>query len=258
MFIFKKFVSRFLFPFPLGLEFLAIGLYLHVFTTRKKAGIGFLFTGFFWLLLISTDPLPSALLTGLESRFPPFNPVVYAEHHRASLPSYVAVLGGGSYDDFDLPLSSRLSEASLARLSEGVIIAKTLGAKMVFAAGNVCDQRETEAEVMSQISVLFGIPPEKIRIDTASRDTATELAAIKTLVVDAPFVLVTSAAHMPRAMALASALGLHPIPAPANFLTHNATRCSWEFFPNPQNIRKTRRAFYEYLGLAWATLRGRV
>ncbi len=258
MFLFKKFVSRFLFPFSLGLECLALGLYLHLFTTRKKAGTGFIVFSFIWLLLISTDPFPNMLLSGLESRFPAFDAVAYAGHHAMNLPRYVVVLGGGSYDDPQLSLTSRLSEASLARLAEGIMIADTFKAKLVFAAGNVCDQRETEAEIMAKIARRLGSSPEDVLVDTSSRDTASELAAVKSLIGDAPFVLVTSAAHMPRAIALAIAKGLHPLPAPANFLTHDATTCSWEFFPNPQNIRKTRRAFYEYLGLLWATFQGLV
>jgi uncharacterized SAM-binding protein YcdF (DUF218 family) len=73
------------------------------------------------------------------------------------------------------------------------------------------------------------------------------------------FILVTSAAHMPRSMALFRKRGLEPIPAPADFRAPE-TQSSGpsRFFPGAGALGQTQTALHEYLGLAWAWLRGEI
>jgi len=64
---------------------------------------------------------------------------------------------------------------------------------------------------------------------------------------------------MPRAMVLFRKAGLNPIPAPTGHLvisTPPSGRIS--FFPSSGNLEKSERAFYEFLGLVWAKLRGQI
>ena len=78
---------------------------------------------------------------------------------------------------------------------------------------------------------------------------------IKSIVGDDPFVLVTSASHMPRSVKLFRHEGLRPLPAPAYY------RCRGEseyLLPRVVNIETCHLAVHEYLGLAWSFLRGQI
>ena len=81
------------------------------------------------------------------------------------------------------------------------------------------------------------------------------MAAIERLIGNEPFVLVTSASHMPRALKLAQSRGLHALPAPTD---HAARRLYWDrvtdYFPSADGLYRSERACYEYLGLAWNKL----
>jgi len=69
---------------------------------------------------------------------------------------------------------------------------------------------------------------------------------------------VTSANHMPRAVAVFNKQQLNPIPAPANFLVKILPNREPKLEFTAGNLYKTERAMYEYLGLAWYKLRGNI
>ena len=64
---------------------------------------------------------------------------------------------------------------------------------------------------------------------------------------------------MPRTMALFRRRGLQPIPAPADFRApHAQSSGPGRFFPAVESLKRTQAAVHEYLGLAWAWLRGTI
>ncbi len=71
MFLMKKIVSRFLFPVPLSLEFLMVGLFLLWFTRRQRAGKVLVTCGAMLLVGLSNTFISNALLRPLERRYPP-------------------------------------------------------------------------------------------------------------------------------------------------------------------------------------------
>jgi len=76
-----------------------------------------------------------------------------------------------------------------------------------------------------------------------------------------PFLLVTSAAHMPRSMALFRKQGMNPIPAPTGHQVKERQRgeiSPGSFFPGIGELEKAEMAVYEYLGLAWVKIRGKI
>ena len=81
----------------------------------------------------------------------------------------------------------------------------------------------------------------------------------KKIVGDNKFILVTTASHMPRSMALFKKLGMQPIPAPTDHAMKRRQGIHpGVFFPNSGKIRNAELVFHEYLGLAWAKLRGQI
>jgi len=79
------------------------------------------------------------------------------------------------------------------------------------------------------------------------------------MVGEEPFVLVTDAAHMPRAMALFRKQGTNTIADPTNYMDRGPTEIELgDLYPNTEGLCDGGRAVYEYLGLAWEKLRGQI
>ncbi|MDA7920678.1 YdcF family protein [Verrucomicrobiales bacterium] len=78
---------------------------------------------------------------------------------------------------------------------------------------------------------------------------------------DAPFLLVTSGAHMPRAYRLFTGQGLKPVPAAVDVwaypeLGNPNPYQSALLIPRASNVYASSVAMHEIMGMAWATLRG--
>lgn len=256
MFIAKKFLSQLAFPLPLSLELLAIGLVLLWTTRRQRAGRVLVSLGAVLLLLLSHRAVADPLLGSLEFRYPALHDAGALATREGDPPvKWVVVLGGGSTADKRLPVSARLSGPSLARLVEGVRIQKGLpGSKLVVSAGD-----SDNAEDVTELARAFGVSEHALVLERGARDTEQEAEFTQRIIGADALVLVTSASHMPRALALFQKRGLSPIPAPTDYL---AGRMEWDrpdaFLPSAGNLGKSTRAFYEYLGLAWARVRGKI
>ncbi len=77
------------------------------------------------------------------------------------------------------------------------------------------------------------------------------------LVGNQPFILVTSANHMPRAMRFFKAKLLRPISAPANHLAISSPFNTWQrVMPSSMFLSHSEHAWYETLGSLWQRLIG--
>ena len=114
---------------------------------------------------------------------------------------------------------------------------------------------------MKEVALSLGWPPSNILLEEASWDTPDQARFLKNTLRSEPFYLVTSANHMPRSMALFKKLGMQPIPAPTDFgmkERQGQDFIPYALFPGVDELQKAETAVYEYLGLAWAKLRGRI
>ncbi len=254
MFLFKKIIAPLFFPLSVCLEFLIVGMFLLWFAHRQKAGKIMVSLGIVLLALFSYAPLPDIALKSLEYRYAPLVDLSQFSDIR-----WVVVLGGGHHSDPELPVTSHLSESSLSRLVEGIRIHRLLPeSRLVLSGGKVFDPTP-EAETMVRVAEIMGIEGNKIVLEKLSRDTRDQARFIHEIVGDERFILVTSAAHMPRSMALFQKLGMSPIPAPTDYwVTKRHGIGPGVFFPNVGSLRKMERVFYEYLGLGWARLSGQI
>ncbi|HTS69091.1 MAG TPA: ElyC/SanA/YdcF family protein [Terriglobia bacterium] len=250
-FFLKKIVSRVLFPLPLSLEFLLLGLFLLWFTRRQRMGKTLVTLGALLLAGLSNSTVSNALLRPLERQYPPFA----LERNGVSPQSemYIAVLGGRADDDPNVPDSSRISPDLMARLIEGIVLHREIpGSKLILSGNN------DSATSMSKIALTLGVSPDDVLPMATPRDTEEESQQIAPIVRGGQFILVTSASHMPRAMGLFRKRGLQPIPAPADYLAPRHRPEVDDFIPDAYKLFKSQTAFYEYLGLAWGTLRGKI
>ncbi len=255
MVFFKQLFLSALFPFPLCLELMLLGMILLWFTKRKKIAHLFLSAGFIFLAVLSWTWLPDWFLKPLEYRYPPL-----LDLKNLSQVRWVVVLGGGHTSDPHLPPNSQLTSASLSRLIEGLRIHRSLaGSKIILSGMGVLDP-VPEAVTMAKVALALGVDKESIVLESDSKDTEGEAEILRKLVGDGPFILVTSAAHMPRSVALFRKLGMSPIPAPTDYKIKQRQRegpISNALFPSMVGISKTETSLYEYLGLTWAKIRGK-
>lgn len=250
MFLMHKILSRLLFPVPLSLEFLLIGLFLLWFTRRQRAGKALVTCGALLFLGFSNVFLSNALLRPLEHHYPPL-----VVHSVGGVPAvgFIAVLGGGGDDDPDVPITSHVSPDLMVRLIEGVRLEREIpGSKLILSGGH------DSAEGMASVAEALGVTAADIRQLAEPRDTEEESQQIAPIVGSGRFILVTSASHMPRAMGLFKMKGLQPIAAPTDYLTPRRRLELDDFFPDGYKLFKSQTAVYEYLGQAWESLRGKI
>jgi uncharacterized SAM-binding protein YcdF (DUF218 family) len=256
MFLFKKIVGPFFFPLSLCLEILIIGLLLLWFTKKKKAGNIFVSVGVILLMLFSYEPLPDLLLRPLEYRYPPLVRVNDLPEIR-----WIVVLGGGHTSDPQIPANSQLEDSSLSRLVEAIRLHNSLPGSKLILSGGVLYDPVPEAKVLADVALALRVDRKNLVLESLSKDTEEEAVLIQKMVGKDPFVLVTSASHMPRSMAFFRKLGMHPIAAPTDYGVKERQGEEISpgiFFPGIGELKKTQAAIYEYLGLAWAKLRNRI
>ena len=165
---------------------------------RKRAGVLAVTLGTGLLLLFSSPFFPGWALRRLEQQYPYYTPAAAAGREV----KWVVVLSGGSSDDPSLPLTGRLSPESIARLVEGIRIARQHPGARLFLTGGVPESIRPESHLLRELSIDLGFPRERIVIEGKTRDTEEQAVAIRQVVGRDAFVLVTSASHMARSVAL--------------------------------------------------------
>ncbi|HET7102244.1 MAG TPA: ElyC/SanA/YdcF family protein [Terriglobia bacterium] len=251
-----KIVSRFFFPVPVICALLLIGLALLWFTRRQKAGKVVLTAGTLMLLALSCGPLSTIFLRTLEQRYPPVAPAsLQAAAGKSRGSTCIVVLGSGYSPDPSVDLDSHLSQDGVVRLLKGIQLCRQAAScKLVLSGGPVA-----AAQTMGKIALSMGIKQQDIILEERSRNTEEEARFVQPTVGASPFLLVTSASHMPRAMGLFRKLGMQPIAAPTDYLAKTGGPFSPDnYYPGTGRLSEAERTVYEYLGMAWEKLLGQI
>jgi len=105
----------------------------------------------------------------------------------------------------------------------------------------------------------LGIDDNDLVLESKSKDTKDQTRFIYDIIGKDRFILLTSASHMARSMALFQTKGMNPIPAPIGHRVKKRQKVSSGVcFPSAKAIDKMERVFYEYMGMAWARLRRQI
>jgi uncharacterized SAM-binding protein YcdF (DUF218 family) len=132
----------------------------------------------------------------------------------------IVLLGAGSNN-----LRSGGLELPLPTITTGLRVLETarlyhmIGSPLVIASGGVTDPDKNgapESEAMIRALRELGVPADRIVPESRSRNTRDEAIIVLEMLRErgiTKFVMVTSATHMRRSMAVFAAQGLHPIPA---------------------------------------------
>lgn len=250
-----------LFIYPAGLAcLLALGALLF---HRRRTLSKFLLGAALLVVWITGTPwLPMTLVRSLEMR-----------HRPADIPraDAIVVLGGGTNSAMSPRPTVEVSEAGDRTLYGAKLFKEGKASNILVSGGmiawlGVCDPG---AQDMSEILTWMGVPKEAIWVESRSRNThenAIYSAEILAKQGTNKVLLVTSAMHMPRALATFTRAGVDAIPAPTDFAITDA---DWAklFDPDPlgllvnlvpqaEHMSLFSRALKEYLGLAVYRIKG--
>ncbi|HKM72139.1 MAG TPA: YdcF family protein [Stellaceae bacterium] len=213
-FIFGKLVWALLQPGNLLLLCLLAGILLALFGRRR--GRMLIALSAISFLLLAVAPIGSAMMLVLEQRFP----------RPPALPDRIdgiLVLGGAVDPGISLAYGETMFGSSIARVLAGVTLARQHPeAKLALVGGEggffpigFAESRATSGFVLEE-----GIPSTRIILEERSRSTHENAVFAKQLIRPAPaetWVLVTSAYHMPRAVASFRAVDWPVISYPVDF-----------------------------------------
>lgn len=224
----------------------AVGLLL-LRGSRRRTGSWIIAAGAILAYLTSTSLVGNALLFPLERRYPPL------EATQAIGVRDVVVLGSGYEPHDHIPVTGALGADALSRIVEGVRLARSRADSRLIVSGGAPPGFTPGALGYATLAAELGIEPSRMIVLDRALNTDEEAREVVSLLGNSPFILVTSAYHMPRAMLLMRRAGANPVPAP----TGNMLRASERFglIPGSGGLHKTEIALHEYLGLAAAGLR---
>jgi uncharacterized SAM-binding protein YcdF (DUF218 family) len=206
---------------------------------------------FLLLWVCSTPILASWALGTLERQYPAkaISEIPEAE---------VAIVLGGSIAQ---PLPPRVV-ADLTSASDRILHAARLykagkATRILVAAGNLpwLGFVKPEAELIRELLMEWGVPTSAIEIAKASRNTFENALEIKEIWSRSGFksaLLVTSAAHMPRAMAVFRRAGLPVIACTTDVrIVEKSSLSIFDWLPNAADLSVTTEAIKEWIGY-WA------
>jgi uncharacterized SAM-binding protein YcdF (DUF218 family) len=217
---------------------------------RRRIGAWAIAAGTALGYLASTSLVGNALMAPLEQQYRAFEP------DQASGVRDIVVLGSSYQPGDHIPVTGALDPDGLTRIVEGVRLALSRPGARLLVSGGAAPGSAPVALGYAQLAGDLGIQPSAMIVLDQALDTAQEARDVFALLGRSPFILVTSAYHMPRAMQLMRRAGANPVPAPTGQVLHmQGASERFGLIPGSRGLRKTEAALHEYLGLAAVNLR---
>ncbi len=215
---------------------------------RQKLASGMLWIGVLVWGLLGFTAIPEALLRQLESKYE--TPVA------SNIGNHVGaiVLGGaiGKPEVFNAHGQVPLGEAA-ERMTVPVGLMRIYPElELVFSGGEgrLIPTGTTEAEVAKIFYEQQGVDMSRVTLEAGARNTRENARLVADLLGEKckqPWLLVTSASHMPRSMAEFEVVGCNVTPYPVDFAT--AETSSWMDYSMVGSLTKWQTAIHEYLGM---------
>jgi uncharacterized SAM-binding protein YcdF (DUF218 family) len=236
---------------------LAIGVFLS-FRKRTQTKARWYFAGllaFYWV--VSAPVFVEPILRWQQGRYQVLTSAADARHARL-----IVVLGSGNATIQAAGQSLNfVTRTAALRLLEAARVYRLLGRPTVIVSGGVTARNVgalSEADAMRRAILELGVPAEQVMIEDQSKTTRDEAAVIARMLADRPkqpLVLVTSATHMSRALAVFRAVGLDPIPCAAPYASdHSFERGRW--FPSDLALMMFDTLLYDAAASWYYRLRG--
>lgn len=242
-----KILAQLAYPlgFSLGLTLLALLLFG---LRRRRWSAVFLTFSILWLGLWSLPVVSDALRLSLEGQFPPqaVNDLPTADA--------VVVLGGGitpAPPDWPYP---NLGQGADRVWHAARIYHAGKAPHVIISGGRLpwLGERTSEVVAMRQFLSDLGVPADAVLLEDQSRSTyenALHTAPLLQQHEIKQVLLVSSALHLPRALATFRAAGIDALPAPTDFEVMPEPAHPLRWLPDAQALADSTRALKECLGL---------
>lgn len=249
---FSKILDLFLGPLTWAMLFILAGILLR--RRRARLALGLQIAGLAVLYLFSIEPVAAVLMRWAEAG-------VKATYRPDVVYDAVIVLGGGL--DPDATETSGRAEYNAAgdRILRGYELLREGHARNVLISGGSLDPRPEapiEADVLSRQLQLWGIEPARIFTEGTSRNTRENAVESEKIIQRQGWktlLLVTSAAHMPRASGCYAAVGVRTDTFLADVRTPPGKRpLSW--LPRSYHLSASSDALRELAGRVVYRVRG--
>lgn len=251
----SKFLTQLVYPLNLSI---ALGLLAGLAFWRGRRGLGgWLLTASLAILWgFSTPVFTDCLRASLERVYPS---VSIEDLPKADA---IVVLGGGVEAAIAPRLTVDLKAGADRVLYAGRLYRAGKAPLVVVSGGNLPWLNDGRAEAYEMAGLLgeWGVPATAIVLEPNSRTTYENALFSKTLLqargIDT-ILLVTSALHMPRALATFQAAGFRAVPAPTDVeVVDRVKPTSLRWLPDAEALEGGTRALKEYLGMGVYWLRG--
>jgi uncharacterized SAM-binding protein YcdF (DUF218 family) len=248
-----KLVNFLIEPANLIAALVVVGLGLAALRRRRPATLAF-GTAAVLLLGVTLTPLPEWLMRTLEDRFPP-------EPYTAAELAGAVVLGGATGSG---ELAAERGTYLLGEPAERLTAAAGLRHRhpdlVIVFSGFSAAIRPTglsEGEMTRRLMADLGLPPEGFRYEERSRTTFENARyTVDAVGGGGRWLLVTSAFHMPRAVAAFRAQGVEVVPYPVDWRAPAVDWTRW-IRSGSDRLSWARFAVKEWVGLAAYRLLGR-
>jgi uncharacterized SAM-binding protein YcdF (DUF218 family) len=209
------------------------------------------------LAAVAILPIGPWMERGLERRFPVWSGCTGAQ---AQPVAGIILLGGGLQSiRVGGHVEEMLNDAADRIRYAGTLARRYPDIPVLISGGQVFTRpgMRSEAEAMSDMLVELGVARDRIRLESGSRTTAENAALARTLAAGTkgPWLLVTSAYHMPRAMGVFRKAGVPVIAAPTDW--HDDDNAPWLLFRVADQFNKFDFTAHEYAGLIGYWLGGK-
>jgi uncharacterized SAM-binding protein YcdF (DUF218 family) len=237
------------FVMPLGVFFMLALLALLFIRKKRRRYAAVTLIAAVSVMWVSSTPIAAKWLYGrIESIHPPVPLVGVPE-------SDCIILLGGVVQPPEPPRVDMEFNNSIDRVHKAAeLFAAGKAPYLIVTGGNQPWSRSSrsEAELIRELLVDWGVPEEAIRLEASSRNTR-ENAMYTRNVVDSihceEALLVTSAAHMPRSLAAFSAAGISVIPVSTDVrVAHTNKLTLMDFLPSAHALEMSSRAIRELVG----------
>jgi uncharacterized SAM-binding protein YcdF (DUF218 family) len=259
------FLSKFLplFVYPLGLASLVLLISL-LFWKKRRFAMFCVIVAFTALFVGGNKYVAFTLARSLEWQYLPTSTIQHAD---------VIVVLGGATEPALAPRPEVELNSAADRLVHGAALYNAGVSDHLLLSGGDIDflslSSDSPASDMESIMLMLGVPKKAIWLQGNSQNTYEDALYSCKMIKEhnaKSIILVTSATHMPRAVAVFEKQGCHVTPSPADF---NVTEAAWanlwspdwqevllNLVPSYSNLSLTTKSLKEYIGLITYRLKG--
>ena len=217
-----------------------------------------------FLILVTTGNVrfSNNLVKSLEWQYLPSENLPSAEA--------IVVLGGATRNDEPPRIIPDMSDRGDRLLYAAKLYKDGVAPLIILTGGRIqwYGGESSEARSMATILELMGIPRDVMVLESRSLNTYENAVYTKEILNQKnikQILLVTSAAHMPRSLAIFKKQGINAIPAPTDFMISERNLIETQFsaesrilsyIPDTGSLDRTTQALKEYIGTFIYRLRG--